>query len=209
MASDTGLLSELIAGEGTPWVSEASAEWLRSYPVVMEVKSLEKFDLPKGQVVRVGVGASEDVWTVQASIPKGLGDSVGDMGDRRRGDPDFKLGARPRQPRMELEENLNEIYTAELAYDAAFDEFVPAEPAPRPLNALTAEPIPWVGSTGFNTLGIRPDGLVRGTWWVEVSPDGSSFTVYGAIDEDGDGKPAQIKREKDHEIERLTPEGVR
>lgn len=39
-------------------------------------------------------------------------------------------------------------------------------------------------------LGWAPDGPVRGSYWVEVSPDGLDFTVFGVADIDGDGQQA-------------------
>ena len=42
-------------------------------------------------------------------------------------------------------------------------------------------------SGGFKTLDFRPDGDVRGSYWVEVSPDGKNFTATGISDVDGDG----------------------
>ncbi len=108
-----------------------------------------------------------------------------------------------------MEENINAIFIAELGYEAAFDAFVAAEPAPRRVEQLSAEPLDWVGNESFNNLGWRPDGPVRGTWWVEVTPDGESFTVYGAIDEDGDGVPARARRVKDGTVERLTPPEIK
>lgn len=212
-ANDPRLLDALIAGEGTPWLSEEGAGWRASYPVVVEARGMDLLKLQPGQVMRLGLGATEDMIAMQVQLPEGYGRGMAggeSVMDRvRKGPKDLKHGVRPLQPKMELEENINGIYTAEMAYEAAFDEFVAVEPAPRRLDQLSAEPLPWPGSEGFNQLGWRPDGPVRGTWWVEVTPDGSSFTVWGAVDEDGDGVPATARRVKGGELQRMTPPEVR
>ncbi len=95
-----------------------------------------------------------------------------------------------RAKRAEVPANVDGLKTAELAYDAAFDEFVPVRAHPRRPEHLGKEPVPWHGNPDFEMLGWAPDGDVRGTYWVEVSPDGSDFTVFGMGDMDGDGVPA-------------------
>lgn len=70
--------------------------------------------------------------------------------------------------------DLEGIRMAELAYKAAFDELVPAGPAPRPLEALTPAGVPWRADRGFETLGWAPragDGTVRPVFSVEVYVD--------------------------------------
>ncbi len=91
--------------------------------------------------------------------------------------------------RAELVENVNGLKTAVAMYDAAFDGYISAPPAPRPVHALTPDEVPWRSTAEFVRLGWSPDGPVRGTYWIEVAPDGSDFEVYGAMDADGDGEP--------------------
>jgi hypothetical protein len=93
-----------------------------------------------------------------------------------------------RAKRSELPKNVDGIRTAEFAYDAAFDMFLPIDD-PVPLDPLMVGPqaAAWPAGTPFHDLGWEPDGTVRGTYWVEVSVDGLDFTVHGLCDLDGDG----------------------
>ena len=92
-----------------------------------------------------------------------------------------------RAKRAEVPANVDGLKTAEMGYHAAFDEYVAVEPHPRRPEFLGKESAPWRGNKDFDELGWAPDGDVRGTYWVEVSPDGSDFTVFGMGDMDGDG----------------------
>ncbi len=109
--------------------------------------------------------------------------------------PNF-IEMQARAKRAEVPSNVDGIKTAELAYDAAFDEFVPTAPHPRRVQELTGDAVPWRNPTDFNTLGWSSDGDVRGTYWVDVPPDGSDFTVHGAVDIDGDGTVAHYTATK-------------
>ncbi len=96
-----------------------------------------------------------------------------------------------RAKRAEIPANVDGIRVALLAYDAAFDTYL-AVPEPVPVDPAYLGKLPndWVLGSNFDELDWRPDGQVRGTYWVELSPDGLDFTVYGACDVDGDGEPA-------------------
>ncbi|MFH1464544.1 MAG: hypothetical protein ABIO70_09160 [Pseudomonadota bacterium] len=96
-----------------------------------------------------------------------------------------------RAKRAEVPMNVDAIKTSELAYEAAFDRYLPvSEPAPVEVWELGREPHAWPGGTAFDDLGWEPSGMVRGAYWVEVSADGEDFTVYGVCDVDGDGDAA-------------------
>jgi type II secretory pathway pseudopilin PulG len=96
-----------------------------------------------------------------------------------------------RAKRAEVPVNVDGIKTAEIAYEAAFDTFVPVtEPVPVQAWEVGRELHAWPVGTRFDDLGWSADGMVRGTYWVEVSPDGEDFTVYGICDVDGDGDAA-------------------
>ncbi len=110
--------------------------------------------------------------------------------------------------RAELPGALAEIRIAEMAYEAAFDEFLALPPSPRPVEALSREAVPWPRPEAWERLGWRPDEDLRGTYWVEVSEDGG-FVVHGMIDADGDGVPAHYTVSKDEtEPVQLTPKDV-
>jgi hypothetical protein len=95
--------------------------------------------------------------------------------------------------RAEVPSNVDGIKTAQLAYDAAFDGFVDASSRAEAEREISGgagrEPRPWGHDPGFNTIGWRPDGDVRGAYWVEVQ--GNDFTVHGICDVDGDGQYAE------------------
>ena len=86
--------------------------------------------------------------------------------------------------------NVEAIRTAELAHFFAFGAFLPAGAWPRPVTALTPEPVDWGEGSDFELLGWTPDGRVRGTFQVTVAEDGHDLTVHGWQDLDGDGIPA-------------------
>ena len=96
--------------------------------------------------------------------------------------------------RAEVPSNVAGIKTAELAYDAAFDGFIPAGnefEARREIGKAQRE---WNSDAGWEKLGWSPDGKVRGAYWVEVH--GNDFTVHGICDVDGDGEVAEYAATK-------------
>jgi hypothetical protein len=101
----------------------------------------------------------------------------------------FRMNTRVMQ--TEIPSNVDSLRTAELAYRAAFDIFVPmAGPLPRPIRGLDRRLVEWTPTPESELLGWKPDGRVRGTYWVELSPEGDDFTVHGLCDIDQDGEPA-------------------
>ena len=113
-----------------------------------------------------------------------------------------------RAKRAEVPSNVNAIKTAQLAYDAAFDEFIPTSTRPRSIEMLDGEQHSWSSGSGFDTLGWSPDGNVRGTYKVEVAPGGRDFIVHGWIDVDGDGFPAHYTATKSVNAMMVTPNDV-
>ncbi len=103
-----------------------------------------------------------------------------------------------RAKRTEVPLNVDGIRAAELAYHAAFDAVLPV-PHPVPLDPLMVDrmAVDWPYGTPFDELGWSPDGQVRGTYWVEVAPDGSDFVVHGVCDLDGDGAQAHYTATKE------------
>jgi len=67
---------------------------------------------------------------------------------------------------------------------------------PVPVSELGTDPLSWPSSTAFETLGWAPNGLVRGTYWVEETNRGRDFIVHGNCDVDGDGIPAHYTATK-------------
>jgi hypothetical protein len=92
-----------------------------------------------------------------------------------------------RAKRAEVPSNVDGIKTAELAYEASFDQFV-QQPTDHPNMSPNKQQRAWTSGSAFDTLGWGPDGNVRGTYSVMTST--TNFTVYGACDVDGDGSQA-------------------
>ena len=99
-----------------------------------------------------------------------------------------------RAKRAEVPANVDGIKTAELAYDAAFDQFI-VESTPRPSATVNKQQQTWVAGSGFDTLGWSPDGRVRGAYSVTTTSS-TDFTVTGICDVDGDGAQAQYTSTK-------------
>jgi len=105
----------------------------------------------------------------------------------------------------ELPENLVAIHVAQLSYHGSFDVFLPLEPTPRPVTALDDEPQDWSPRSGFAKLGWQPTQRVRGTYWVEVDPDGADFVAHGMVDADADGVPAHGTVSRNGQVTMRTP----
>ena len=89
--------------------------------------------------------------------------------------------------RAEVPSNVDGIKTAELAYDAAFDGYVEAPDYPG-VATLSKQQQQWVeaSAVGFNSIGWKPDGDVRGTYEVGA-PSPMDILVTGQCDVDDDG----------------------
>lgn len=89
--------------------------------------------------------------------------------------------------RAEVPANVDGIKTAELAYEASFDQFVAEEDHhPRAITDLDKKQVAWTSGSAFDTLGWGPDGDVRGTYIVQATT--TDFTAVGYCDVDGDGE---------------------
>ena len=89
-----------------------------------------------------------------------------------------------RAKRAEVPANVDGVKTAELAYDAAFDQFI-EEASFQPDSDPGKAPRPW-GDSAFDTLGWGPDGEVRGSYKI-TTVSTTDFLVQGIADIDGDG----------------------
>lgn len=107
----------------------------------------------------------------------------------------------------EVEQTVNAIRLAELQYHEAFNEYVSADPAPRPQHAVDATPVPWTPTDGFRKLAWAPEHeLVVGSYQVQADKNG--FKVIGACDLDGDGKRAVFVATQDEEAHAISNSGV-
>ncbi len=95
-----------------------------------------------------------------------------------------------RAKRAENPANVDGIKTAEMGYDAAFDNFINCTNTPG-TDANKKTQIFTTAGTGYDTLGWQPDGEVRGSYVVQTTPAGASspggdFLVTGVTDVDQD-----------------------
>ena len=91
-----------------------------------------------------------------------------------------------RAKRAEVPSNVDGIKTAEIAYEASFDQFVLASFHPN--LSPNKQQRAWAPGSNFDTLGWGPDGNVRGMYYVSTST--TNFVVQGNCDVDGDGSQA-------------------
>jgi type IV pilus assembly protein PilA len=89
-----------------------------------------------------------------------------------------------RAKRAEVPSNVDGIKTAELAYEASFDQFV-QNSSQHPNSSPNKQQRSWTSGSAFDTLGWGPDGDVRGSYAVQTST--TDFTAVGYCDVDGDG----------------------
>ena len=89
-----------------------------------------------------------------------------------------------RAKRAEVPSNVDGIKTAQLAYDAAFDQFI-QQTTFWPSSSVGKAQVVWTAGSSFDTLGWGPDGSVRGAYKV-ISTSSTDFRVSGKSDVDGD-----------------------
>ena len=99
------------------------------------------------------------------------------------------LSTSRKSARAEVPLLVNGIRTAEVTYQKAFEDYVSAEAAPRPLTAVDDHAVPWKPTPGFVKLVWTPDQEeVWGAY--QVVARGEHFTITGTCDVDGDGERA-------------------
>ena len=99
-----------------------------------------------------------------------------------------------RAKRAEVPANVDGIKTAQLAYDAAFDEFI-QQSALYPATTAGKKQVQWTTGSNFDTLGWSPDGEVRGQYKVTTTST-TDFLVTGRSDVDGDSSFATYTSRK-------------
>ncbi len=105
--------------------------------------------------------------------------------------------------RAEIPANVAAIRQAELAYFATWDTFVEDTswyPSDLSLDGSDKQPLDWPlmgAGGGFDTIGWRPEGKVRGRYSLSVG-DETQFQVDGKCDVDGDGEPATYYATEDN-----------
>lgn len=108
--------------------------------------------------------------------------------------------------RAEVPGNVDGIQTAELAWYAAHGRYLSAPAAPRPVLGVGKDSVDWVSAPEWTTLGWRPDGKVRGAYWIVLTPTG--FEVHGTCDIDGDGIRAEYLATESQNALIVTPPAI-
>jgi type IV pilus assembly protein PilA len=99
-----------------------------------------------------------------------------------------------RAKRAEIPANVDGIKTAEIAYDAAFDQYI-QQTGFHPSASVGKAQATWTAGSAFDTIGWAPDGKVRGSYKL-VSISSTDFLVTGISDVDGDGVQASYTAQK-------------
>jgi type IV pilus assembly protein PilA len=97
--------------------------------------------------------------------------------------------------RSEAPGNVDGIKTTQMGYEAAYDAYVDCLVAPAALTSGAGDKTakPWVTSTGFTTIGWKPDGDVRGAYSAVATTGATpSFIATGTINVDGDITAAEF-----------------
>ena len=103
--------------------------------------------------------------------------------------------------------NVESIVTAELAYGAVHDVWLPVGSEPDARGSVSKQLRPFRTDEAWTTLGWSPEGDIRGAYWVVVTPAG--FEVHGVCDVDGDGVLAEYVAGSDaHAARAITPPQV-
>jgi hypothetical protein len=90
--------------------------------------------------------------------------------------------------------NMRAIKTAQLSYDASFDTYVEVSSF-HPDSAPGKTQREFTTGSAFDTIGWRPDGLVRGSYKV-ASTSTTDFLITCITDVDGDGAKASFTATK-------------
>lgn len=117
------------------------------------------------------------------------------------GVPNF-IAMQYRTQRAEVPKNVDGIRVAALAYRAAHGQLL-SEDIPRPDAFPGKRERPWKAGTGFDELGWRPEGTVRGSYTLS-SIESGTFKVKGFCDVDANGTQAVFEAGPEGEVRALT-----
>jgi len=105
--------------------------------------------------------------------------------------------------RAEVPSLVDSLHSAEIAYFVANDEYLIVDSFV-PRAAPDRVPTVWPAESGFSQLDWSPDGLVRGIYKIEGSPD-TNFQIVGQCDVDGDEEVAEYVATHTTAVQRVTP----
>lgn len=120
--------------------------------------------------------------------------------------PNF-ISMQSRAKRAEVAANVSGIRMALQAYYAQHAVYVSAPATPREVTALTSELVSWPRGRPFDTLGWAPDGMVRGTYEIQLVGS-DDFIVHGWADVDHDGVPSHYTATKSIDAVMVPPDSV-
>lgn len=195
VATDATLLSSVMSDVGEPWVQESMRAFAEEFPITLTTLRTEDVPLE----ARVGMRSREGMWEVSMAIT-GLSPEFASMMTgvvAGIAAPLFAAEAQ-KSAREQLLADVDTLRTAELAWLTDNGSALALEASPRAVEGLDRAPVAWVAAGNWIQLGWSPaDERVKGTYWVETTEDGKGFTVYGAVDLDGDGTPARCRATRD------------
>jgi len=99
-----------------------------------------------------------------------------------------------RAKRAEVPGNVDGIKTAQIGYDAQYDQYIQVTSL-HPSSTVGKTQADWTAGSSFDDLGWSPDGKVRGAYMV-VSTSSTDFTITGICDVDGDSSNASFTATK-------------
>ena len=103
--------------------------------------------------------------------------------------PEYRR-AQLKSKRAEVPLNVHGITMAMLAYDAAHDMYL-AQPSYIPTAAINKKTRPWITTSVYQTLGFKPDGPVRGSYYSPLF-GATGIDTVGTCDVDDDGVNASF-----------------
>ncbi len=217
-SAQMGLFIGIEGAESSPavWVVQSGDEaaWVALTPAC-EPEGVVSFRLPEGApsraTFRVSLEARDRAHLVlEHDSGREEVVSLSRTAPRSRADLEALIAA---LAQAELEgrtaDHVWALMTVEIAYHAAFGEYVSVPIGPRPLAELTPDPVSWSERSALDRLGWAPGEPVRGSFQVEVAADGSGFTVHGWQDLDGDGVPAHWSASQTSQPTRMSALDIR
>lgn len=198
-------------GEGVPWVASSDLGWALDWPISGWTGPAMPGAGPFQLKVRGGVRADDDVLEigvqVQTNAPPGLiGSFVTALLSQQVGGM-ARPQVAPADPLSEVERDLDGIAIAQELHFGAHGRYLELPPAPRRIQQLDANMVPWQADAAWERLGWAPDPpRTAAVYWVELV--GNGYVVHAETDLDGDGVHAHFVRTGQEPMQRTSPAGI-
>lgn len=199
------LVQTVLADAGEPWLTPEMRSYTSTWPITLQSRS------GSGPfALRTGLRTVGPAWEFSVEMTGGSPELTGFlMGMASAAAVPRFAEIRHKAAGARLSDEVDAIRAAELAWLTDHGTALALPAWPRPVEQLGKDAVPWTANEAWSRLGWAPEGgESRGTYWVEVTPDGEGFTVYGALDADADGVPARWKASRDQPAARETDEKV-